>query len=529
VTTPFKLFLAPVAAMLLVLSACSGIDSDSADNGDGLTVGEFRASSQGDCSWMDEREADPLENVETDVTCGELETDEDIVIRYVVLHATGGEVEDDAVIYLEGGPGGMSIDGLATVAFAWAEILESRDIIVWDQRGVGYSGEIACDDPDGQTDDNMVIADDPLASLDVAREAAKDDPFLNCADEIAEEGLDFTEYDSQANARDAMALMDELDYASYDLIGVSYGTRLALTIMRDFPDAPIRSVVLDSVYPLEIDATSSEVWASERVALRAVDDCAQDPECAEAYPNLRTRLDALLVKLASNPVDSEAGPIGPNELADALRTVADDGTIAIWVPMMIEQLELGNPEYVIAAINSELGAEDDDTIVPPSSSGGDALDPDEAEEASINSFVLYTVECRDETLHNQWESAVAQWNQLQSPAIAYDGLASAARDLAACERWPTEPSANELKRRVVSPLPTLIFAGVYDAQTPPEWADVAATDLPNSQLVVMPQMAHAPTFVSWCAASMLAAFINDPAAPVDQSCVAGTRRPYETP
>lgn len=519
---------APLALLLLMGGACTTTSDNASGPRDTLRASP-RGGAASDCSWMDERDVDPLENVSAEVTCGELETDDNVVIRYVVLHATGDTVADDAVMYLEGGPGGMSIEGLALTSFAWADILESRDIIVWDQRGVGYSSEISCDDPDGQSDEAMVVPDDPMTALDAAREAADDDPFLDCADAIAQDGIDFTDYDSQANASDAMALMDELDYERYNLVGVSYGTRLALSIVRDYPDAPIRSVVLDSVYPLEIDGTSSEVWASERAALRAVDDCTANADCAAAYPNLRARLDALLAQLATQAVDSDEGPIGPRELADALRTVADDGTVAIWIPLMIQQLELRNPEFVLAAINGELGAEDDDTIVPPESSSAEEVDPDEAEVASINSFILYTVECRDETLHNSWDAAVTQWRQVQSPAIAYDGLASAARDLAACERWPTEASAAELKRPVVSKLPTMIFVGVYDAQTPPEWGDVAAASLSKSQLVVFPQMAHAPTLVSWCAASILAAFINDPAVPTDQSCIAATVRPYERP
>ncbi len=50
--------------------------------------------------------------------------------------------------------------------------------------------------------------------------------------------------------------MEALGYPTYNLFGISYGTRLALVMMRDHPGAGIRSVVLDSSFPPEIPGSS---------------------------------------------------------------------------------------------------------------------------------------------------------------------------------------------------------------------------------------------------------------------------------
>ena len=56
--------------------------------------------------------------------------------------------------------------------------------------------------------------------------------------------------------KDLTDLRHVLGIKQWNLHGVSYGTRLALSVMRDAPEG-VRSVILDSPYPPEVHAYES--------------------------------------------------------------------------------------------------------------------------------------------------------------------------------------------------------------------------------------------------------------------------------
>jgi pimeloyl-ACP methyl ester carboxylesterase len=74
--------------------------------------------------------------------------------------------------------------------------------------------------------------------------------MLRCRDRLIQEGIDLSAYNSAASAADVNDLRIALGYDQVNLYGVSYGSRLALTVMRDYPGI-LRSVILDSTYPPE--------------------------------------------------------------------------------------------------------------------------------------------------------------------------------------------------------------------------------------------------------------------------------------
>src|SRR5439155_12184527 len=86
-----------------------------------------------------------------------------------------------------------------------------------------------------------------------------------------------------------------------NLYGVSYGTRLALTVMHLYP-ADLRSVVLDSVIPPQVNGFTSIPSA----ALRAFDvlfqGCATDSSCNATYPRLQTVFYQLVADLNTTPI-----------------------------------------------------------------------------------------------------------------------------------------------------------------------------------------------------------------------------------
>ena len=80
-----------------------------------------------------------------------------------------------------------------------------------------------------------------------------------------------------------------LGYGTLNLIGVSYGTRLALTVMRDFPKV-VRSVVLDSVVPLEASRFEDVPKDYDARLTALFENCAASAENAPPAPPRSQRI-----------------------------------------------------------------------------------------------------------------------------------------------------------------------------------------------------------------------------------------------
>ena len=82
----------------------------------------------------------------------------------------------------------------------------------------------------------------------------------------------------------------------------SYGTLLGLHLMRNHPEG-LRSVILDSVVPPDVNFLSEIAASEDRVFGEVFAACAADPACAAAYPNLEARFYALVAQYDQLPVD----------------------------------------------------------------------------------------------------------------------------------------------------------------------------------------------------------------------------------
>ena len=88
-----------------------------------------------------------------------------------------------------------------------------------------------------------------------------------------------------------------------------------------------------------------------------------------------------------------------------------------------------------------------------------------------------------------------------------------------CSEWPVEPTSATFNEPVVSDIPALVLAGLYDPVTPPAGTEAVAGRLENATFGVWPNQGHGVTGEP-CAISVEVAFLDDPTAPVDLSCLA---------
>jgi pimeloyl-ACP methyl ester carboxylesterase len=241
------------------------------------------------------------------VECGTLTVLEDrgdpdgatVRLPLAIVRTDAARPAPDPIVYFSGGPGAPGLE--VASRFLESRLGGERDVIVFDQRGTGGAEpSLECPEVDEATWANFGTAAAPEVELQRSLDA-----FAACRARLVEDGVDLGAYDTATSAADVADLRGALDIGTWNLFGVSYGTTLALEVLRSEPDG-VRSVVLDSVYPTTVPGGAEGVFESWTRAARALfDGCADDPACAAAYPTLEADFDAAVERYDRAPFEGE--------------------------------------------------------------------------------------------------------------------------------------------------------------------------------------------------------------------------------
>jgi pimeloyl-ACP methyl ester carboxylesterase len=442
------------------------------------------------------------------VACGYLVVPEDrsqpggreIRLAVAILESHSAEPAPDPVVYLEGGPGGSALEGLTY----WLDspILDGRDLILFEQRGTHYS-EPWLDCPELRE----TYVESWELGLDEEKEIAREVEAAHaCRDRLLAEGVDLAAYNSAASAADLEDLRRALGYSEWNLYGISYGTRLALTAMRDHPQG-IRSVILDSVYPPALDGYVQLAPYTARVIGKLLADCTADPVCNAAYPQLETDLYQLIEQLNEQPVEvtvhrSDTGErldlqVDGDYMVAELFMAFYDSSLIPFLPLLIDQVRQGNHSVLLPLTEYTL-----DTYL----SGSDGMNN--------------SVQCYEEAPFNPPE-AIAAAAEAVPPLLNVFTLSAT---LQICELWGAGTAGPIEDEPVYSDIPTLVLAGEYDPITPPAAGRLAAETLSNSFYYEFPGLGHGVTLDS-CPLTITLAFLDDPTAEPEITCLDSMRGP----
>src|SRR5262249_902609 len=192
------------------------------------------------------------------------------------------------------------------------------------------------------------------------------DAMRTCHDRRANDGIIFAAYTSAAIAADVGDLMSALGYQRWNLYGFSYGSRVALTAMRDMPE-PIRSVVLDSTLSVQANLQADFAANAERGLNTLFAACAADPSCAAKYPHLDQTLFSLVDHLNAEPavvepMDASGHPLrvvvtGDLFLLGVTGALPDD-TLVPFLPTLIATTAQGIHAVLTAAAGVLVGGGD---------------------------------------------------------------------------------------------------------------------------------------------------------------------------
>lgn len=170
-----------------------------------------------------------------------------------------------------------------------------RDIVLMDQRGTGES-EALCSNMGAELFEKLRQDINYEAEYDAAKSL-----FFDCKEILESKKVNLAGYSSTENAVDFEELRTLLGYNKWKLLGTPYGSRLGLTIMRNFLNS-IRSAVFTGFVAPESNYIEDFVQNFENALFAVLEKCKEDEDCNSRYPYMKNRLLKTLKNLESDPM-----------------------------------------------------------------------------------------------------------------------------------------------------------------------------------------------------------------------------------
>jgi pimeloyl-ACP methyl ester carboxylesterase len=307
-------------------------------------------------------------------------------------------------------------------------------------------------------------------------------------------------YTTAIAAADLDAVRAALGYEQWNLLGVSYGTRMALTYLQLYPER-VRSLVLDGVVPQDIALGVDFARDGQRSVDAMFARCEADAACNQAFPNVRATFAGLLEQLEREPAnltldDPTTGAPVELELTRDMVAITVQSlsyapeTVAL-LPLLIHQ---AGGEGDLRPLAAQL------LIVTSQAS------------ESIAVGMRLSVMCAEDVPFYPADTT-AQVNQ------SYLGDYIVRQFSQPCAFWPRGSVAAAFKEPIVSDVPTLLLSGENDPVTPPANADAVAQGLKNSLHIVAPGQGH-NIFYRGCVPTIIDTFIKQATVNgIDTTCV----------
>jgi pimeloyl-ACP methyl ester carboxylesterase len=380
-----------------------------------------------------------------------------IQLAIAIVPAIATRADPDPVFLLAGGPGQGAIEGYAPALGAYSGIRRQRDLVLVDQRGTGGSNRLDCDMPDDALETGE-LSPGQLRAL--AHDCLKDLPGRPQF------------YTTSVAVRDLEAVRAALGYERINLIGGSYGTRVAQHYARRYPERT-RSIVLDAIVPPTLALVPQIAIESQRALDGVFERCADDPECNQRFPNIAeqfVRLDARLRRgpvpvTIADPVTGEARRIDVTRghLVAMARMLTYSSRTASLIPLLVHEAAT-NGNYAPLAAQGEMI--------------GDEL------ERMIAMGMHHSVVCAEDAPRFAGAVDRAALEKTYLGPLMLDGMQ------AICEVWPRGPVDPDFAEPLASKVPALLISGEFDPATPAEYGVAAAAGFAGALHVVVPGPGH---------------------------------------
>jgi pimeloyl-ACP methyl ester carboxylesterase len=412
-------------------------------------------------------------------------------------HANRAARPAGTIVTVEGGPGYPSIGSRALYRGLYRPLLQTRDLLIVDNRGTGSSNAVDCD----------ALQRAPVMKLWQA---------TRCGQHL---GKTSDLYGTALAADDMAAVLAALRVKKVDIYGDSYGSFFVQAFAGRHPKL-VRSIVLDGAYQV----VGGDPWyPSTSTTLRDAFDnvCTRSPVCAELHGSSLDRIARLLEKLRA-----ARGRITPSDVAFVMDSAGLD-------PLPYRDLD--------AAARAYVGAND---AAPLQRLVKEAYADEEGVHTRARFYsqgLFVAASCSDNPQaydmrlppsqrQRAWRDAV-QRRQNENPRLyapftidEYLGIPLDYAYVPLCQTWPVA-SAQHPQGRPVPPgthfpaVPVLVLNGDLDTITTPEEGHKAAELFPRSSHVIVANTGHVTALddLGGCAESIVRTFTQTTI--VDPQCV----------
>jgi len=410
-----------------------------------------------------------------------------IGLHLAVIRSDAAQPEADIVVMVAGGPGEAATEAFADTA-PYRGVLKHHDVLLLDQRGTGGSNPLTCKK-----------TAEALRTQGAAHEDGGEAPGLEspgpdavrkriaaCLAEVRNRA-DPRYYTTTVAVDDLEKVRLALGAPRFDLIGVSYGTRVAQQYVMRHPDG-VRSVVLDSPVPNQLILGEDFAANLESALKRDFADCRAAPACQNAFGDPMRTLYALRDALRANPhevtfrdprtFEPVSRLLTADSLAGVVRMFAYEPETAALLPLSIEAAAQGDPAPLLGQVR--------------------LLDADLA--ADLNGGMAASVICSEDAgaLHERPQDAgTILGNRLIENIEAQ------------CQVWPHGAMPDDFHAPLVSSKPILILSGSRDPVTPPKYGAEIMRGLRNARHLVLTGQGHA-VLARGCVPDLIEQFIDDP-------------------
>lgn len=401
----------------------------------------------------------------------------------------------EPVFFIAGGPGQSATEVAGIVEVALAETRKKRDVFLVDQRGTGGSHPLECKGADGKP---MTLPEDEGddAPALVAEFAAR------CAAALKPD-TDTRLFTTSEAIADLDAVRDALEAPKLDLVGVSYGTRVAQQYAKRYPQR-VRAIVLDGVAPNDLVIGGEFATTFEDAIKLQAAQCRKEPACARRFPtDTHEQLRNVYAKLRQAPVEVDYRHPGTGEIAHG-RVTADTVVglafafsyapqTASLLPLVLDEAAHGRYEPLMSLAqlaNRKMGGE-------------------------MNRQMQWSVICAEDA--GRYQPAAAAADTLLGADVAKIFFA-------ACPVWASGTAPADFTAPLRGDLPVLLLSGELDPVTPPRYADRVVATLPNGRHLVAPGQGHSVMALG-CVPKLIGQFFEKgDAKSLDAACVKDLNR-----
>lgn len=275
-----------------------------------------------------------------------------LALHFAVVPALARHKAADALFFFAGGPGQSAMELAGPIMQLLGRLGAQRDVVLIDQRGTGRSAPLHCPSPAPAAALALVLMPPPqqLTQWQACRATLAQQPWG-----------DLRWFTTTQAVADAEAVRQSLGLGPVNLVAGSYGTRVALAYLRQFP-ASVRRVVLDGVVPPDMALTEASSTDTQAVWDALLADCAHSPACRAHYPHVADDWRTVLARPPQtvrlpHPLTGKPQPLrlDRSTLLALARSALYQPALAAALPYAISQARLGHVQPWVGLGLASLG------------------------------------------------------------------------------------------------------------------------------------------------------------------------------